>query len=326
MKRAVFLVFLLMMSTGQAMARTNGTGMVTGLVIAPNAEFNAEFEILLVNESTRIVNRAILHAGGAFTFNGLDSGIYYLDADVPGYKSVHQRVEVAATSRSTSASIVFEPETEVVVLKRPSSVDVTRISQSSAVLKDFDEATKKLQEGNSLEARRRLEGILMEAPGFYDAHRVLGAVYQQERRFDDAEKQYRTALELRPQFAGPLVSLGSLYLEKAATGDEKWIRQSREVLLRSLDLERDSAFAYYLLGVGYYKSSQYPEAQRELSRALELEPKLGNAHLALANVSIRLEDWPAALSQLDSYLRENPQAPNREAVISKRAQIEHMIR
>jgi hypothetical protein len=57
---------------------------------------------------------------------------------------------------------------------------------------------------------------------------------------------------------------------------------------------------------------------------LQMDPKLGDIRLALANVYVRVQDWVKALDQLDSYLRENPKAVDRNRVVEMRARVERV--
>jgi tetratricopeptide (TPR) repeat protein len=94
--------------------------------------------------------------------------------------------------------------------------------------------------------------------------------------------------------------------------------------LKAIGLNSNAGFARYLLGVTYYKLGKYSDSESTLIRALELEPNLGDIRLALANVYMRVQDWPKALLSLDRYLKENPKAANRENILAKRQQVERI--
>jgi tetratricopeptide (TPR) repeat protein len=151
--------------------------------------------------------------------------------------------------------------------------------------------------------------------------------YELSGRHREAEKEFQIARDLRPSSAAPLISLASLYLEQLESGTGKnsaLLHDAREALLGAVQLSPEAAFGHYLLGVANYKAALYGEAQKNLVRALELEPKLGTARLALANLHLRLQDWSAALLQMEAYLKGNPNAPDREQIQAKRAQVEEL--
>jgi tetratricopeptide (TPR) repeat protein len=322
------LILMVAMMGAPTLAHADGPVTLSGLVVIPYTPSDLEFEILLVTDGNLVVARQRVRAQDRFSFNRLPGGVYYLVAEVPGMKPVRQRVEFSNTQREISASIILEAENEAVVVRRAnldekSVINVTQMAQPASVLKGFAEADKKLQEGNVDEARRRLETIVVAAPKYYDAHRALGAAYQRSRRYREAEQEYRIAMALLPQSAAPLINLGSLYLEQAGANPRpETLHQAREILQQAVRISPDAAFAHYLLGVTHYKLCLYSDAIRNLERALELEPKLQNARLAAANVHIRLQEWSAALRELDMYLKQNPNAPDREQILATHSQIE----
>jgi Tfp pilus assembly protein PilF len=76
-----------------------------------------------------------------------------------------------------------------------------------------------------------------------------------------------------------------------------------------------------LLGVLFYRANSNALAEGSLNQALFIEPYLGSARLALANLYIRQKKWNEARSQLDKYLSDNPFAADRAQVESFRAKL-----
>jgi cytochrome c-type biogenesis protein CcmH/NrfG len=310
---------------------------IAGLVVVPDSQNRTQMEVRLVSEIEIPMGRVLLYPQERFAFSNLPAGRYYLLMSVPGYKAVRQRVDVSDMEAGTSASIFLEPQGEwsapkpLYLTGDANLVDVKEMRQGKA-LKYLAEAEKKLRKGAISDARHRLESIVRETPDSYDAHRLLASAYRQSLRYEDAAKGYLAAHALRPRSVAPLVDLGSLYLEQIDSGSEIpektrfLVEEARKVLLQAVQTNPDAAFAHYLLGVTYYRSASNGEAERSLRRALELEPRLGDARLALVNVYLRAGNWSAVLAELDSYLKENPRAAGREPLLQKRAQIERIAR
>jgi len=196
------------------------------------------------------------------------------------------------------------------------------------VLDSLKAAEKDFQVANYSKALLELEEVVREVPDLYTAQRMLGMIYQKFARYRDAETAYKTASELRPASAAPLINLGSLYVEEAQASESKGSAVVRGILneaLASLDaaikLKPDAPFAYYLLGVTYYKSAFYEDAEDNLKRSLELAPDLADARLALANVYVKIQEWTNVIAQLDAFLAENPRSPLREQVQNMRARV-----
>jgi Flp pilus assembly protein TadD len=310
----------------------SGPYTITGLLLAPHIRVENDFEIFLAADSGMPIARLRTQTNQRFSFPRLPAGHYYLVVEAPGFKPIRQRVDLRGIDHEANTSLVLEPQDQVVVVKRlnilgetDATISVAEMAQPASALKEFADAAKKLEAGNIDAARGRLESLVMEAPGFYDAHKSLGMAYQLSGRYQEAEKEFQIARVLRPNSAAPLISLASLYLQQSESGSGKnstLLQDARVALLEAVRLTPDAAFAHYLLGVAHYKTGFYSEAQKNLLRALELEPKLGVARLALANVHLRLQDWSAALLQMEAYLKENPDAPDREQIRAKSEQVE----
>jgi tetratricopeptide (TPR) repeat protein len=337
--QATFLAVLIqtLSSTGPEtplVPHANGPYAITGLLLAPHVRVENDFEVFLAADSGLAIARLRTQTNQRFSFPRLPAGQYHLVVEAPGFKAIRQRVDLRGIDREVSASLVLEPEDQLVVVKRlnilgetDATISVAEMTQPASALKEFADAAKKLQAGNIDAARGRLESLVMEAPGFYDAHQSLGMAYQLSRRYREAEKEFQIARDLRPNSAAPLISLASLYLEQLEPGSGKnstLLHDARKALLEAVQLSPEAAFGHYLLGVANYKTALYGEAQKHLVRALELEPKLGTARLALANLHLRLQDWSAALLQMEAYLKENPNATDREQIQAKRAQVEEV--
>jgi cytochrome c-type biogenesis protein CcmH/NrfG len=333
----VSLFLLLFTSVALAQFEPSQRYSVGGLVVVPYAQNRSQMEIRLVTETEIPVGRAFLHPQERFGFSNLSAGRYYLVMNVPGYKPVRQRVDATGFDPGVGATIMLEPIEELSAPKplyltgQENLVDVKGMPQNSKILKFLDDAEKKLKKGAVSDARSRLESIVRETPDSYDAHQLLGSAYQKSRRYADAEKEYRAAMTLRPRSAEPLIGLGSMYLEQldnaTATPDatRSILNEARNVLSQAIQMSPDAAFAHYLLGVTYQKSASNREAETSLRRALELEPRLADAHLGLVNLYIRTNNWPAVLAELDIYLKENPKVAGREQLLDKRAQIERIV-
>lgn len=319
--------------------RTAGNNFyVSGKIIVPDSHFSDIFEVLLLQNLEQVVQATVADSQGRYRFTNLARGTYFINVKLEGYEEVRQRVDIGNITENI-VNIIMDFKEERIV--KPAAdysgedvevVDLSELERSypSKITDEVKTADKDVREGNYVKALPRLEALVREAPDLYVAHRLLGIVYQKLGRVRDAESEYKTASDLKPLSAAPLVNLGSLYLEEAEASGKQGSGVVRTILNEALGslnaavkLKPDAAFAYYLLGVTYYRSAFYEDAEDNLKRAMELAPTLSHARLALANVYIRIQEWSNAVAQLDAYLATNPKAESRtevEAVRSKVAQ------
>jgi tetratricopeptide (TPR) repeat protein len=309
---------------------------ITGKIVIPDAHFEDLFEVLLVQNLEQLIQATVADNQGRYKFTNIPRGTYYILVKLEGYEDVRHRVDLN-NSADTIQNIIMDFKEERII-KGPIDysgedlelVDLSDLERSypSKITNEVKSADKEIREKEYPKALVRLESVIRDAPDLYAAHRLLGIAYQKLNRIRDAESEYKTAVDLRPLSAAPLLNLGSLYLQEAEANMNRGTAVVRAILnesLRNLNaavkLKPDAAFAYYLLGVTYYRSAFYEDAEDNLKRSMELAPSLSYAHLALANVYLRIQEWPNAITQLDAYLATNPKPENRTEVEAMRSKV-----
>jgi Flp pilus assembly protein TadD len=309
---------------------------VHGKLITPDSHNATEhIEVRIEKESMQLVQTAYTDGSGSFEFRGLPAGTYYISVNLDGYQPVRQQVDLnsfggvsvsiflnraSADNSSTSSGLDAEDQ---------DIIDVSQMKENfpKKAVQDYEKALVEKKKGKLESAIKLLEEAIHMAPNFYHAHNNLGMLYQTQKRYSDAEKEYKRSSDLNAKNAIPLVNLGSLYIEEADL--QKDNAQSRGQMLdlaldnleAAVKLNPHSASAYYLLGFANYKSSFLEEAEAALKKAHDLNPKLTRTHLLLANIHWRQGKWPDVIENIDAYLKENPKAPDRAAIEEMRAKV-----
>jgi tetratricopeptide (TPR) repeat protein len=93
-----------------------------------------------------------------------------------------------------------------------------------------------------------------------------GIAYHQMVQLDLAEKYYRLALRVEPQYAEAVNNLGTVYYAK------KSYRRAVNQYKKSLRLNPQSASVWSNLGTCYFARKEYGHAAEALQRALMLDP------------------------------------------------------
>jgi predicted CXXCH cytochrome family protein len=99
-----------------------------------------------------------------------------------------------------------------------------------------------------------------------EAHLNLGLLDMRRRQLPEAEKEYRTALRLDPNFFPALVNLADL--ARARGRDE----EGAELLKKAMAIEPDNADVQYALGLYLVRKRDYPAALDLLRRAHQRMP------------------------------------------------------
>jgi Tfp pilus assembly protein PilF len=115
-------------------------------------------------------------------------------------------------------------------------------------------------------------------------YHLFGLVMVKQKKFAVAEYGFREAIRLNPNNAESHMYRGLVLVELAGRGDEK------------------------------QRAKDMAEAEQELSRALELDGKLGPAYLQRAMLRKRKGDREGAARDLESYLSVTPYEKNAAAI------------
>ena len=140
----------------------------------------------------------------------------------------------------------------------------------------------KLRDPHNLEARQNLGATLMQtdpgaaitefrelaaiAPDWPLCHQCLGSAYLRTERFDEAEKEYRLAIQQNPGSTGPLNGLGTT-LETQKKYDE-----ALALYQQAQDLDSNDAVAFRDAGRVLVLKKDFASAITDLQRAEQLDP------------------------------------------------------
>src|SRR4030042_2065307 len=99
------------------------------------------------------------------------------------------------------------------------------------------------------------EAAVRTSPRSPIAHMNLGSAYQSDGDLDQAETEFRKALELNPRQAMGYSNLAGIYLER-----DQFIK-AQEYIQTALELDPTYAESYYNLGKLYYRQNRLEESE-----------------------------------------------------------------
>lgn len=267
-------------------------------------------------------------AEGEYTFESLPSGDYRLVVEAEGYEPVRQSVRldthvsskmqvnvvlepVATTSAKPSPIISGSPSSHTMDAKKPAPTFDAR------ALREFNKGNASEEKGDLESAVRHYQKALGMDSQFYPALNNLGAIYERQGDHVDAEQVLLQALQINPNDGESYVNLGHVLYEEGRYPDA--VTRLEEALKRS----PDSAAGHFFLGSSYLKLGNLNQAESNLKQACVLDPKgLPAAHLQLANAYLRAHDSAAAGTELETYLKANPDDPQAPAIRKLLARIQ----
>src|SRR5438477_2611974 len=178
--------------------------------------------------------------------------------------------------------------------------------------------------------------VAADLPASARAHYNYGAVLQQLSRFDEAEKEYQTALRIDPGYMKVHVNMASMMMSKSKLDEAKKyydralqldpssgeVRSGYAYLLERLGRpdearaeyenairvtpKKSAARLFYTYGAFLDKRGELDAAIAQYQRALEVDPNLADAHSELATVLLTKGDSQKAEAHYLEATRLDP--------------------
>jgi len=134
---------------------------------------------------------------------------------------------------------------------------------------------------------------------------MRGAMYEREKKYDQAEKEFRQVLDLDPKNASALNYLGYMLADQNIR-----LQEAQDYIKRAVTLEPNNYAFLDSLGWVYYRLNRLDEAQQQLNRSVQLMSKDPTIHDHLGDVYFKQGKLKEAIAEWQSSLKEwNTSAP-----------------
>jgi predicted Zn-dependent protease len=160
------------------------------------------------------------------------------------------------------------------------------------------------------EAAELLVRVQRNHPDVPSIHPPLVEALIEAKLWTQAEDELRLALAVKGADVVDLkIKQGAVMMRQG-----KFILAAN-VLRDAVAAEPDNALANLNLGAALHQTGDLGEAERSLRRAYELKgASMAGAQLLLGQIYHQKKDYPKAIDAFETYLRDLPNAPNREQV------------
>jgi len=160
-----------------------------------------------------------------------------------------------------------------------------------------------LGRASGLLAKQSIDTLLAAYPDSPRAHQAMAENYYVLRRMQDAEKEYRDALRLRPGLPEAHLALGEVY-----AGAFQWEKAEEQFRLQT-KLQPGNAEAAYRLGEALLEQGKAHEARAELLRSDRLMQDMPETLYALGKAASLDGDAAAAEKAWNKLLTIESQSP-----------------
>ena len=167
-------------------------------------------------------------------------------------------------------------------------------------IKKYEDAWKQHQKGSFANAERAYRQALKISPEFVEAHNNLGNLYLDSGRFNKAVRAYQDALKLMPDHPKLLNNVGN------ALQCQGEFAAARDWFQRALARDPDYANAQANLGNTLWALGHKHDAVEAYRRALTLDSSLADTHTHLGGLYTELGQLADAVASFDRALGLNP--------------------
>jgi tetratricopeptide (TPR) repeat protein len=128
---------------------------------------------------------------------------------------------------------------------------------------------------------------------------LRGTLYDRQKRYDEAEAEFRKALEIDPQNATILNYLGYMLADRGVR-----LPEALTMIRKAVDLDPQNGAFLDSLGWAYYKSGQYTLAEENLRKANErintdptVHDHLGEVYEKTGNLKMAVAQWERSMTE-----------------------------
>jgi Tetratricopeptide repeat/Carboxypeptidase regulatory-like domain len=246
-----------------------------------------------------IIDQIMTDNRGRFRFPNLQRGYYKIVVNMPGYRPTQQDADLQVVSR-VYLILEITSDTSKTPAGRPLLTDVIDARVPEVARNEFNNARAALTKKSYQEAVAHLEKAIFAYASFFEAQLLLGTTFMDLREWAKAEKALLRALEIKPDNATALISLGEVYWRQKRYPD------AEQTLKEGLKLDEKAWHGHFTLGRLYWDMGDVAKAGPPIGMTLQLKPELAEAHLLAGNILLRVSQRERALIEYREYLRLAP--------------------
>ncbi len=295
-----------------ARAQSQGINSLEGRVVLPSGAQPAQSVRVTLTEAGRPIYETFTDISGRFHFSGLRPGSYQLTAEGDGqtFETTTVNVEVGTFggAQTLTQNIQLRPK-DGGATPPAGTVSAEEIDPGvpDAAKEKYKQGLKTAADNKPEQAAKLFAEAVADYARFYAANLALAEQLSKLQRYDEALAAYSRAGEIKPDRAEPYVGIGVTLVS------ERRYDEGIKMLRGVIEVDKSLPAPYLSLGYAEMMTGDYKSAEEHLLRSLELS-KPALARVYLANVYEQTGEFSKAVSQLETYLKENPHSPQADAV------------
>jgi tetratricopeptide (TPR) repeat protein len=255
----------------------------------------------LRNFSGETVATAFTGGEGSFRFENILAGSYKLVVDRAGYQRVEQQLDVRSPIFGVLVELRGNPGASVAEVGS-ASVSKRELLIPGKARDDMENGLTLLYTKSDYAGSVKLfERATQEYPNYYEAYTEMGVAYMNLKDAANSERVLRKALELSDQKYGNALA----WMATLDTNNQRFA-EAEPLARKAVELDANSPQANLALARAQLGLGHADDAEKSALAAIKLQPENPVFYLFLANVHIALQNDPALVDDLDTYLKLAP--------------------
>jgi tetratricopeptide (TPR) repeat protein len=187
-------------------------------------------------------------------------------------------------------------------------------------LKSFNKGTQFLGAKDAARSIPEFEHAIKAFPGFYEAYYKLGIAHLDLQHGAEAQAAFGKSIELSDaRFAPPYFAMG------LALCNENLLGEAETTIRVGLGLDPNDAAGNFTLAWVLFTGSRLADAEKSARLAIQRSANFAMAHLLLAQIHRQQHNFLELVTDLDAYLKIEPNGPRSDAARIVRTQAQHVL-
>jgi tetratricopeptide (TPR) repeat protein len=263
-----------------------------------------------------LISQITTDRGGKFSFTGLTAMQYIITVHAPGFRDARENVDLL-TANTAYLNIDLVEDRKAAATDPAGTLTNLKVLDANIptdAQKEFAKAKALLDSGDAKAAAKSLESAVRIYPKYLEAELMLGLVYMDLQDWTKAEACLKKALEIDANASTAQFALSEVYLR------QNKLSLAEGSAVNGLKLAPLNARGHLALAKAYWQEAPATSSEqefrtkaegawKEVSRALELDSNLAEAHIVAGNLLLRARRGKDALAHFETYLKLEPNGP-----------------
>jgi tetratricopeptide (TPR) repeat protein len=201
-----------------------------------------------------------------------------------------------------------------------SEISAHELRIPSKARKSFNKGTTLLAEKKSEASIAEFQRAIQAFPDFYEAYYKIGVAELNLQHFGEAQAVFEKSIEVsRGRYPPADFGLG------VALSLQQQFADAESAMRRGLDLDPGEAEGYFTLAWVLLKAEHVADAEKSARQAVLLRTDFADAYLLLAQIHLRQGNTSELVSDLDAYIKIDPNGPHNAEAIGVRNQAQQLL-